>query len=127
MAEGGKKDGVFIATVMLTAMSIVGAESFFLAILDGASNMQSAGRIITAKQPHMAAVHCALHIVHLIFGMIALIAEVAALIERYRAIRTWLYAHHFNMDLFKSSARRPTATSLWGSPRPRTRASAVTS
>ena len=98
MAEGGKKDGSFIAK----EMAILGHKYFFLAILDGASNLQSAGRILMALNKQLTVVHCALHLVHLIFGQIALISEVAALIESYRVIRNWIYCHHFNHDLFKS-------------------------
>jgi len=45
---GGKKDGSFIAKEMDDAMAILGHKYFFLAILDGASKIQSAGRIIMA-------------------------------------------------------------------------------
>ena len=64
------------------AMAILGHKFFFLAILDGASNMQSAGRILMALNKQLTVVHCALHLVHLIFGQIALISEVAALTTR---------------------------------------------
>jgi len=39
-------------------------------------------------------------VVHLIFGQIALIAHVAALIGSYRVLLNWIYAHHCNMDLY---------------------------
>ena len=82
-------------------MAIYG-HNCFLAILDGASNMQSAGRILMTLNKQLTVVHCALRLVHLIFGQIDLISEVAALIESYRVIRNWIYCHHFNHDLFKS-------------------------
>jgi len=82
MAEGGKKDGSFIANKMGDAMTILGRKYFFLAILDGASNMQSVGRILMALNKQLTVLHCALHLVHLIFGQITLISEVAALTTR---------------------------------------------
>ena len=80
MAGGGKKDGTLIAVEMSKNMAKVGTQYLFLVILDGASNMQSAGRILMAGNSQLTLVHCALHVVHLIFGQIALIAHVAALI-----------------------------------------------
>ena len=82
MAGGGKKDGTFIAAEMTKNMVKLGTQYFFLVIFDGGSNMQSAGRILMAGNPQLTLVHCALHVVHLIFGQIALIAHVAALIEQ---------------------------------------------
>jgi len=70
MAEGGS----FIAKKMGDAMAILCHKYFFLAILDGASNMQSAGRILMALNKQLTVLHCALHLVHLIFGQIALIS-----------------------------------------------------
>jgi len=81
-AEGGKKDGSFIAKEMGDAMAILGHKYFFVAILDRASNMQSAGRILMALNKQLTVVNCALHLVHLIFGQIALISEAAALTTR---------------------------------------------
>ena len=80
MAGGGKKDGTFIAVEMSKNMAKVGTQYFFLVILDGASNIQSAGRILMAGNSQLTLAHFALHVVHLIFGQIALIAHVAALI-----------------------------------------------
>ena len=44
MAGGGKKDGTFIAAEMAKNMTKLGARYFFLAIFDGASDMQPASR-----------------------------------------------------------------------------------
>jgi hypothetical protein len=41
MAAGGTKDGTFIANEMYTQCDKIRANFFFLAIFDGASNMQS--------------------------------------------------------------------------------------
>ena len=41
MAAGGTKDGTFIANEMCTKCDKIRANIFFLAIFDGASNMQS--------------------------------------------------------------------------------------
>jgi hypothetical protein len=41
MAAGGTKDGTFIANEMCTQCDKIRANFFFLAIFDGASNMQS--------------------------------------------------------------------------------------
>merc|ERR1712070_174645 len=87
MASGGKKDGTFIAKEMTKNMAKLGTHYFFLVIFDGASSMQSAGRILMAANPQLTLIRCALHVVHLIFGQIALIEDVAALIETYRVLR----------------------------------------
>jgi len=116
MVEGGKKDSSFIAKEMGDAMAILGHKYFFLAIIDGVSNMQSAGRILMALNKQLTVVLCALHLVHLIFGQIALISEVAALIESYRAIRNWIYCHHFIHDLFKSLVMKANKGKFVGLP-----------
>ena len=116
MVEGGKKDSSFIAKEMGDAMAILGHKYFFLAIIDGASNMQSAGRILMALNKQLTVFLCALHLVHLIFGQIALISEVAALIESYRAIRNWIYCHHFIHDLFKSLVMEASKGKFMGLP-----------
>ena len=116
MAAGGKKDGTFIAAEMSKNMAKVGTQYFFLVILDGASNMQSAGRILMAGNSQLTLVHCALHVVHLIFGQIALIAHVAALIESYRILHNWIYAQHFNFDLFTTLTKKANGGNFVGLP-----------
>jgi len=78
--------------------------------------MQSAGRILMALNKQLTVVHCALHLVHLIFGQITLISEMAALIESYRVIRNWIYCHHFIHDLFKSLVMEASKGKFMGLP-----------
>ena len=97
-------------------MAKLGARYFFVVIFDGASNMQSAGRILMAGNPQLTLVHCALHVVHLMFGQIALIAQVAALIANYRVLRNWVYAHHFNFDLYTDLVKKANGGKFVGLP-----------
>jgi len=101
MAAGGTKDGPFIAEETNKQMIKIGIKYFYLVIFDGASNMVLAGQILMALSAQITLIHCALHIVHLIFGDIAHIAEVARLISEYKVIRAWVVSHHFQNDLFK--------------------------
>jgi|GEM_PF-3230808 hypothetical protein len=101
MAEGGTKDGSFIAREMIRQCKKIGIKFFFLMIFDGASNMQSAGRLITTEFTWITPVWCALHLVHLIFGRIGKISEVARLLTEYKSIRNWVVSHHFQHDLYK--------------------------
>jgi len=78
MAQGGKKDAWFISKVFREEMEKLDPmkDRFDLYIVDGASNVQAAGEIISSYFPRVSTVHGSEHLVSLIFSDIAKIPVV---------------------------------------------------
>ena len=71
MTAGGKKDAPYIANQTLTQIGAIGRSKVDLFFIDGASNMQVAGAVLSLKVPTITCVHAAEHVVALVFSDIA--------------------------------------------------------
>lgn len=91
----GKKDGRFIAEGVINVIKDVGPHNVLSVIMDGASNMQVAGNIITAKYPWVSVSHCLLHVVNLVVeDCIKNIEEFGEIAEDVADIANFFNNHH---------------------------------
>jgi hypothetical protein len=93
MAEGGKKDALFIGSNLLRHAEAVEPRSCFLFLLDGASNEQGAGRNLESVLPWGTVLHGSEHVVNLIFVKLAAIAEIDQLREDWGIVHDWFTTH----------------------------------
>jgi hypothetical protein len=102
LASGGTKDAVFVANECMESCKKLerGEKDVYLYIFDGASNMHNAGEILSIRCPQAGAVHCALHVTHLMLGAIAELPEVNKLITAYATLRHHFTAIHAHHDIF---------------------------
>merc|ERR1712086_1085587 len=73
LAQGGKKDAEYVARIFMPQMLKVDPkkDKFDLCIIDGASNVQSAGDVVAAYFPRLTTVHGPEHDISLVFADIA--------------------------------------------------------
>ena len=78
MAKGGKKDACYIAKIFREEMEKLDKmkDRFDLYIVDGASNVQAAGEVISAYFPRVSTVHGSEHLISLIFSDFAKIPAI---------------------------------------------------
>jgi hypothetical protein len=78
MEEGGKKNAAYIAEMFEAKVNEYDAGNLLTDVFffDGASNVQKAGEVLTAKFPHTFCFHGAEHVVSLFFSSIARIQPI---------------------------------------------------
>ena len=110
VAEGGIKDGEFIATECAMYMEPehphYGARDFDLVIFDGASNMKAAGTQLMEAYPWITLIWCVLHLVNLVFKKIASHEDIENMIANYKIIRDWIENHTFQRAKFMELSKK---------------------
>jgi hypothetical protein len=102
MASGGTKSAEFIADLMAKH-------------IDGAANVQKAGRILEAKYPRVTSIHGAEHVVSLFFSDFAKTEVGMYFIRTYQLVYKWFGGcHHTPYAMFMSHSRKCNGGQLIG-------------
>ena len=113
MPAGGKKDAPYIADQALHQIGSIGKSKVDLFFIDGASNMQMAGAVLTLKLPTITCVHAAEHVVALVFSDIAKIPVVQKLIRGQKRLYRHFTAVHAASSMLKRRPSHSTAARHW--------------
>ena len=105
MTAGGKKDAPYIANQTLTQIGAIGRSKVDLFFIDGASNMQVAGAILTLKVPTITCVHAAEHVAALVFSDIAKIPAVQKLIRGQQRLYRHFTAVHMAPSMLEKKSK----------------------
>ena len=113
MQEGGKKDGMFLASLMKKHADQHSPRSCFLWLLDGASNEQAAGDMLEAAMPWSTKVWGAEHLINKICGAICAIPEVKMMVDDELTMYNFFTARHLPRSLLvKQSATFNSGTAV---------------
>ena len=105
ITAGGKKDATYIADQTLHQIGSIDKSKVDLFFIDGASNMQVAGAVLTLKLPTITCVHAAEHVVALVFSDIAKIPAVQILIRAQQRLYRHFTAVHIASSMLEKKSK----------------------
>ena len=109
MASGGKKSAEYLAGIMeehLKTLDPTGECCDFV-LMDGAANVQKAGRILAARHPRITSIHSSEHGITLFFTDVAGTAFGKVWVRFYSFVYNWFGgAHHKCHALFMAHSRK---------------------
>jgi hypothetical protein len=104
--EGEKKDGAFIANILIQAIEQVGPQNVVQVITDNAKNCRAAGLLVEERFEHIFWTPCSVHSLNLMLQKIGTkIHWIKKMYEEAQQIQMFVTNHHMTQAIFRQFSK----------------------